>query len=114
MTCSRLHSSPVRQRSVYMIAIPNIQNNSFEQDRYGNTHKIPYPVVPRRSTHSMLGPIQWRPQVKENPGFERYLKNTALGLHAETWKGCQVNYVGFWKHHGDEQKLRQYVDTDWA
>jgi len=71
---------------MYMIAMQNIKSNAFKENRYHNTHKIPYPVVPRRSTHSMLSPIQGRPQVKEYPGFERYLKNTALGLHAETWK----------------------------
>ncbi|KAI4658227.1 uncharacterized protein J4E79_007209 [Alternaria viburni] len=86
--------------------MPNIQNNAFKQNRYSNTHKIPYPVVPRRSTHSMLAPVQCRPQVKDYPGFERYLKITALGLHAEHRKGCKANYVRFWKHHGDEQKLR--------
>ncbi|KAI4938428.1 hypothetical protein J4E85_000868 [Alternaria conjuncta] len=74
--------------------MPNIQNNAFKENRYHDTHKIPYPVVPRRSVHSMLRHIQ--------------------GLHAETWKGCQVNYVRIWKHHGDEQKLRQYADAGWA
>ncbi|KAI4677255.1 uncharacterized protein J4E88_007063 [Alternaria novae-zelandiae] len=91
-----------------------LPNNAFKENRYYNTHKIPYPVMPRRSTHSMLGPIQGRPQVQKHPGFERYHEITALGLHAETGRGCQVNYVRSWKHHGDEQKLRQYVDLDWA
>lgn len=90
------------------------KNNVHKGKNYRDTYKIPYPVVPPRSTHSLIGAIQGAPQEKEYPGLALYADNMVNGLDAQTWNGCKMNYVRFWKHHKDEQKLSQYVDADWA